>query len=64
MLDALTAWIVAHPELVTTVLGAVFVHLRALVPTGKPNTVWGFVTGVWDTLAGNYGHAANQPPKE
>ena len=63
-MEALSSIIAAHPQAVVAVLGALLVHLRAVVPAGRPGTVWGVVTSLWDALAGNYGHARNAPVQD
>jgi len=64
MSEAISVFLTAHPEVVTAIVGALIVHLRAVVPTGKPGTFWGVVTSVWDGLAGNWGYAANTPVQD
>lgn len=61
MMEAISGLIAAHPETVVALVSALLVHLRAVVPAGKPGTVWGTVTTLWDVLAGNYGQAKNVP---
>lgn len=53
----------AHPQIVTAVLVALVVHLRAAVPTPAAGSALSLVFQVWDMLVGNYGAAANKPPE-
>ena len=64
MIEYVSAFLSTHPQLVTAVVGAVFVHLRAIVPAGKTGTFWGIFTDVWDAAAGNWGNAKNAPVQD
>jgi hypothetical protein len=58
-MEAVTALVAAHPEVVTAFVLGLLVHLRALVPPAAPGSPLALVLLVWDILAGNYGKAKN-----
>jgi hypothetical protein len=56
-------WIAKHPEAVVAMVGAVLVHMRALMPPAAEGSAYGLLLKLWDVIAGNYGAAANKPPE-